>query len=156
MKKQVEKIIKKVKKCAREIYNELGEGWPEVVYQKAMEVGLREQGITYETQRILPISFKGHIIGESKPDLVVWIKQSKVKRLGIVIDLKWEPYFKQDHQTQIIKYIQELKKQVKNNEQVFNTGFVINFVKGGGSKKIEGQDKKEKDIIKEKVKILEV
>jgi len=115
---------------------------------------LREKKISYENQRILPISFKGHIIGESKPDLVVWLKQSKRKRLAIVIDLKWEPYFKEDHRIQIIKYIQELKKQVKKNEEVFNTGFVINFIKEGASKKIEGE--REKDIVSEKVKILEV
>ena len=151
MKKKIENLIKKVKRCAKEVYNELGEGWPEVVYQKAMEVALREKGITYDTQRVLPISFKGHIVGESKPDLVVWLNQGK-KRIAIVIDLKWEPYFKQDHQTQVAKYIQELKKQVKKGEEVFNTGFVINFVKGERGKKIDGG----KEIVKEKVKILEV
>ena len=74
--------------------------------------------------------------------------------MAIVVDLKWESYFKEDHRTQIVKYIQELKKQIKKNEEVFNTGFVINFVKEGGSKKLESET--EKEIIKEKVKILEV
>jgi len=154
MEKDIQALINKIKKCAREVYNELGEGWPECVYQKAMEVALRESKITYETQRILPISFKGHIVGESKPDLVVWLNRPNKKRLAIVIDLKWEPYFKQDHQTQIQKYIQELKKQVKKNEEVYDTGFVINFVKEKRSQKLESD--KEKEIVKEKVKILEV
>ena len=154
MKKEIKKLIEKVKDCAKEVYEELGEGWPEGIYQKAMEVALREKGISYETQRILPVSFKGHVVGESKPDLVVWLKQKNRKRLAIVIDLKWEPYFKENHRTQIIKYIQELKKQVKENEEVFDTGFVINFVKAGQSKKLES--KTEKDIIDGKVKILEV
>lgn len=154
MQKEIQKLIDEVKKCARDVYNELGEGWPECVYQKAMEVALRESKITYETQRILPISFKGHIVGESKPDLVVWLKRPNKKRLAIVIDLKWEPYFKQDHQTQILKYIQELKKQVKKNEEVFDMGFVINFVKEKRNQRLESD--KEKEIVKEKVKILEV
>lgn len=152
-KTKVKKTLRKVKNCAKEVYNELGEGWPEVVYHEAMEVALRESGITYETERILPISFKDHIVGDSKPDLVVWIKKSKRKRLGIVIDLKWEPYFKKKHKSQIIKYIRELKKQVKKNEEVWETGFIINFVKGKRNKKIE---EGEKEIVKEKVKILEV
>ena len=157
MQKEVEKLIKKVKKCAREVYSELGEGWKECVYQEAMEVALREQRITYETQRILPVSFKEHVVGEGKPDLVVWLKRPKGNRLGIVIDLKWEPYFKADHRTQIIKYIRELKKQVKPNEKVFDTGFAINFIKQGGGKNIEEEKKKKvKSIVKEKVKILEV
>jgi len=151
MQKQIKSLIAKVKRCAREVYKELGEGWPECVYQNAMEVALRECGVSYETQRILPVSFKGHVVGESKPDLVVWLNRGK-KRTAIVIDLKWEPYFKQDHQTQVAKYIQELRKQVKKNEEVYNTGFIINFIKEGRSKKVEGG----KEIVKEKVKILEV
>jgi len=138
MQKEIKNLIEEVKECAREVYKELGTGWPECVYHSAMEVALREKGITYESQRILPISFKGHIVGESKPDLVVWLKQGKNKRLAIVVDLKWEPYVKEDHRTQIIKYIKELKKQLKRGEEVFNTGFVINFVKEGG-KKIDGE-----------------
>jgi GxxExxY protein len=138
MQKEIENLIEKVKECAKEVYKELGVGWPECVYHSAMEVALREKGITYESQRILPISFKGHIVGESKPDLVVWLKQGKNKRLAIVVDLKWEPYVKEDHRTQIVKYIQELKKQIKLGEEVFNTGFVINFVKESG-KRIDGE-----------------
>jgi len=145
MKKEIKNLIEKVKECAREVYKELGVGWPECVYHSAMEVALREKGITYESQRILPISFKGHIVGESKPDLVVWLKQGKNKRVAIVIDLKWEPYVKEDHRTQIIKYIKELKKQIKPGEEVFNIGFVINFVKEGG-KRINGEAEEMKGI----------
>jgi hypothetical protein len=64
---------------------------------------------------------------------VVWLK-SKNKRIAIVIDLKWEPYIKEDHTAQVKKYIKELKKQVKSDEEVFDTGFIINFVKAKGGK----------------------
>jgi len=133
MNKEIESLIEKVKECAKEVYKELGSGWPESIYQNAMEVALREKGINYESQRIIPISFKGYTIGESKPDLVVWLK-SKNKRIAIVIDIKWEPYVKEDHKTQVKKYIKELKKQVKFDEEVFETGFIINFVKAKGGK----------------------
>ena len=36
---------------------------------------------------------------------------------------------KKDHRAQVAKYIKELKKQVKKSEKVFDTGFVINFIK---------------------------
>jgi GxxExxY protein len=133
MNKEIKNLIEKVKECAKEVYKELGSGWPESIYQNAMEVALREKGINYESQRIIPISFKGYTIGESKPDLVVWLK-SKNKRIAIVIDLKWEPYIKEDHTSQVKKYIKELKKQVKPDEEVFETGFIINFVKAKGGK----------------------
>lgn len=150
MKKEVEKLIKKVKKCAKEVYKELGAGWNEKVYQQALEVALRGENIDYEDQRVLPISFKEHVVGEGIPDLVVWLNQKKGKRLGIVIDLKWEPYVKEDHRWQIKKYIQELKKQVKSNEKVFNIGFVINFTKESAQKIEEGVE----DV--EGVQVLEV
>ncbi len=137
MKKEIKKLINKVKKCAKEVYKELGAGWNEKVYQQALEVGLREKGIDYEDQRVLPISFKGHVVGEGIPDLVLWLNKGK-KRTAIVIDLKWEPYVKEDHQSQVKKYIQELKKQVRPNEKVFNTGFVINFTKKSSNKIEEG------------------
>lgn len=137
MEKQIKRIINKVKKCARNVYEELGQGWNETVYQKAMEVALRKCKISYETQRILPITFSDHVIGESIPDLVVWLPY-KSKKIAIVIDLKWEPYLKADHHSQVAKYIQELKKQVKKNEQVWNTGFVVNFPKEKSEKIEEG------------------
>lgn len=98
---------------------------------------MREKGIDYEDQRILPISYKNHVIGEGIPDLVLWTKVGK-KRLAIVIDLKWEPYVKEDHRAQVAKYIQELRKQIRADEEVLDTGFVINFVKES-SKKIDDE-----------------
>lgn len=130
---KIKKLITTVKKCARDVYEELGPGWNEGVYQQAMEVALREKGIDYEDQRILPISYRGHVIGEGIPDLVIWTKEGK-KRLAIVVDLKWEPYVKEDHRAQVAKYIQELKKQIKFDEEVLDTGFVINFVKESAKK----------------------
>lgn len=130
---QIQKLINQVKECARNVYEELGAGWPEKVYQQAMEVALRERGISYENQRILPISFRGHVIGEGIPDLVIWTNLNS-KRIAIVIDLKWEPYIKEDHRGQVAKYIQELKKQTKENEEVLDVGFVINFIKTSGRK----------------------
>jgi len=133
MQKEVQKLINQVKNCAKEIYEELGSGWNETIYQQALEVALRGKGIDYEDQRVLPISFKNHVVGEGIPDLVVWLKKGK-KRTAIVIDLKWEPYVKEDHRAQVKKYIQELKKQTRANEKVSDIGFVINFVKESGKK----------------------
>jgi hypothetical protein len=48
MKKEIENLIEKVKECAKEVYQELESGWEEDVYQKAIEVALREKGIKKE------------------------------------------------------------------------------------------------------------
>lgn len=134
---KIKNLINTVKNCAKDVYGELGAGWSETVYQQAMEVALREKGIDYEDQRILPISYRGHVVGEGIPDLVIWTTLGK-ERVAIVVDLKWEPYVKEDHRAQVAKYIQELKKQVKSGEGVLDTGYVINFVKESGGK-IDGE-----------------
>lgn len=136
LEQKVKEVVKTVKECAVDVYKELGNGWKEENYQKAMEVALRLANFPYETQRILPITYKGFVIGESIPDLVVWIEEEK-SRVAVVIDLKWEPAIKEEHPYQVAKYIQELKKQVKGNETVYPCGYIINFTKVATSKKIE-------------------
>ena len=56
---------------ANEIYTTLGPGDSERVYHNAMEVILREKGIHYESERIIPILFKGHVIGNLRADIVI-------------------------------------------------------------------------------------
>jgi GxxExxY protein len=56
---------------AHEIYKDLGPGYSESIYHRAYEVQLRENCIPYETERIVPIVFKGHTIGNIRADLIV-------------------------------------------------------------------------------------
>lgn len=117
MTKEIEKLIKETKQCAAKVFEELGAGWEEKIYQKAMEIILREKGIDYEEQRPLPVTFLGKVVGEGYPDLIVWLKTKK-KRIALVIDLKATSEIQQDHEAQVAKYIQELKKQLKKDEEV--------------------------------------
>jgi len=50
LEQKVQEVIKQVKTCAIEVYQELGDGWPEGIYHKSMEVALRLAGFPYETQ----------------------------------------------------------------------------------------------------------
>src|SRR5262249_654286 len=58
-------------------------GFDEVVYQKAFEVELRLRRIPYEPQRVVPVFYKDHYVGEGEPDLIVDDGTEK-----IVIELK--------------------------------------------------------------------
>lgn len=55
----------------KEIYALLGPGFSERVYHNALEIILRENGISYETERIIPIVFKGHTIGNLRADIII-------------------------------------------------------------------------------------
>ncbi len=70
--------LDKIKKIAQDVYKSLGSGFPEVVYDKAMQVGLRLVHIKYEPQRVVEIRYKDHHVGEDKPDLVVHFGNNKV------------------------------------------------------------------------------
>ena len=54
-----------------EVYNELGHGFLESVYQEAMLVALREKMMTVEAQRSLPVWFRREQIGDFRPDLII-------------------------------------------------------------------------------------
>jgi len=56
---------------AQDIYSQLGPGYSERVYHNAMEVLLRENGIQYESERIITIPFKGHVIGNLRADIII-------------------------------------------------------------------------------------
>ena len=98
---------------AKEIYNDLGSGFNECVYQKAFEVSLRLKGIKYESQRVTPIFFKGFYIGEGEIDLVVYGEEKLVVELkATALDLSVK------EEIQIRKYMTCLK---------INQGLLINF-----------------------------
>ncbi len=54
-----------------EIYNELGYGFLESVYERALAIALEDMGISVERQRPLSVHFRGHLIGTFRADLVV-------------------------------------------------------------------------------------
>lgn len=60
-----------IHEMAMTIYETLGPGYNECVYHKAMEVLLRKQGVQYESERIVPIVFEGHTIGNVRSDIIV-------------------------------------------------------------------------------------
>lgn len=111
-------LVDVLKGMAGSIYNELGSGFDECVYQKAFEVELRLAGLSYENQRILPIYYRGYNIGESKADLVVKDEQAiviiELKAIGATLSVKEE--------TQLRKYMESLH---------IEQGILVNFPQAG-------------------------
>ena len=73
----------KIKSIAKDVYKSLGSGHPEVVYDKAMQVGLRLAGYKYDNQKVIELTYKDHHVGEGYPDIVVKLGKEK-----IIIELK--------------------------------------------------------------------
>jgi len=114
----MENLVERCKGMAVDIYNELGSGFDEPVYQKAFEVCLRLAGLKYENLKIVPIYYQGFNIGEGKLDILVHDGDDKLvvelKAIGSVLSPKEE--------TQAKKYMELLE---------LDTGLLINFPQAG-------------------------
>lgn len=109
-------MIKDIRKIAEDVFDALGSGYSEDVYEKAMEVGLRLAKIPYENQRNLPIFYRGFAVGVSRPDLIVKDKDGGEK---IILELKaTSSSVGMKEEVQLGKYLQMLKMK---------KGILINF-----------------------------
>ncbi len=122
---KVKKIIKKIKELAEEVYGELGSGFDEKVYQRAMEVGLRLAKIRYENQKVVEVKFKEHYVGEGYPDLVV-----DINGLKLVLELKSVGKVGGKEEAQLRNYMKILK---------IPYGLLINFQTPGNNLEKETQ-----------------
>lgn len=89
-----------IKNMAQKVYQTLGAGFSERVYHNAFEVLLRQEGIPYETERIVPIVFEGHTIGNMRADLIV--------EKTVIVELKATKVITPAMITQSQKYLQLL------------------------------------------------
>lgn len=95
---------------AAQVYDELGSGFSECVYHRGLETMLRLSNINYESERIAPIVFKGHVIGHFRIDLVV--------DSMYIVELKNIKYISESAKRQLEVYMQSTG--IKN-------GLLINF-----------------------------
>jgi GxxExxY protein len=72
-----------IRRIAEDVYQSLGSGYSEEVYDRAMQVGLRLANLHYEGQKVVELKYKDHCVGEGYPDLVVSFDSERV-----VVELK--------------------------------------------------------------------
>jgi GxxExxY protein len=96
-------LLEVLRALTQDIYDKLGSGFDEVVYQKAFEVGLRLRRLPYEAQRVVPVFYEGFYIGEGKPDLVVGEGPERV-----VLELKAVESVGHKERAQIENYLRVL------------------------------------------------
>ncbi len=102
--------------CCFEVINELGAGFIESVYQKAVLIALQEKGMHVEAQVPLNVFFRKYNVGHFIADLVV--------ERTVLLELKAVMKLLPEHQAQVINYLKSTGLEV---------GLLINF----GSAKLE-------------------
>lgn len=66
-----EELTEKVIGICFEVSNELGSGFLESVYQKALTIALTQKGLIVEEQVPLKVKFRGQVVGDFYPDILV-------------------------------------------------------------------------------------
>jgi GxxExxY protein len=111
-------LVETCKEIAKQIFNELGSGFDEPIYQKAFEVELRLRHISYENIKIIPVFYKGYNVGEAKLDLFIYNDTEKIVAELKAIANNLSP----KEETQIRGYLKTLNT---------NNGLLINFPQAG-------------------------
>lgn len=106
----------KILEACFEVINELGAGFIESVYEKALLIALGEKGLSTKSQEPLSVRFRGKVVGEFYADILVEDK--------IIIELKAVRSLAPEHQAQLINYLKATGIEV---------GLLVNF----GNPKLE-------------------
>ncbi len=93
-----------------DVYNELGYGFLESVYEESMAMALREAGLQLERQVAVPVLFRGHQVGDFRADLLVEHK--------ILLELKAARTLDRSHEAQLLHYLRATEVE---------TGLLFNF-----------------------------
>ena len=97
--------------AAFEVYNELGSGFTEDIYQEALETELTTRRIAFQAQVELGIQYKGALLRKKfKPDLIVSGE--------LVVELKAVSALASEHEAQLLNYLKATGKPV---------GYLVNF-----------------------------
>ena len=111
-----DELTKKILEACFEVSKELGSGFLESVYEKALLVALRQKGLSAASQVKLQVKFRGVIVGDFFADILVDNK--------VLLELKAVSRILSEHKAQTINYLKATGIEV---------GLLINF----GNPKIE-------------------
>ena len=57
--------------CAMKVHSTLGNGFQEVIYQRALAIEMRNQGLAFQRELEMPLFYEGHSIGSRRVDFLV-------------------------------------------------------------------------------------
>ena len=121
---EYKELTEKIIACAYRVYNKMGSGFVESVYEKCLIIDLLKAGFLIEAQKAISVFYDGENVGEFIADIIV--------NDTVILELKAVKQLAKAHEVQLVNYLTATGKPV---------GLLINF----------GEDKVE---IKRKIKDL--
>jgi GxxExxY protein len=107
-----EEITEKIIKGYFEVYNTLGYGFLERVYENALVRELSDAGLRVRRQHPIAVEYKGQLVGEYCADLLV--------ESAVIVELKAAEALREEHEFQLLNYLKATGIEV---------GLLLNFGK---------------------------
>src|SRR5512135_1858502 len=104
------KLTGKIIGCAMEVHKILGNGFQEVIYQRALDIEMSQQGLKFSREHEMDIYYKGNKIGTRRVDFFVENK--------VMVELKAVIQLEDVHLAQAINYLEAYGVEV---------GLLLNF-----------------------------
>ena len=121
-------------KAFYKVYNTLGYGFLEKVYENAMVLELEKMGLKVVSQAPIQVFYEGHVVGEYCADLLV--------EDAVIVELKAVRALVAEHEAQLLNYLKatrygvglllnfgprpQVKRKVYDNERKGNLSWVEN------------------------------
>lgn len=99
-----------VLKCAMKVHSEIGNGFQEIIYQRALADEMNNASLRFDREKEFPVLYNGNKVGSRHADFVVFDK--------ILIELKAIGELDQRHYSQVLNYLKAFGLEV---------GLLINF-----------------------------
>ena len=109
-------LTEKIIGCAMKVHSVLGNGFQEVIYQRALEIEIRKAGLGYAREMEMAVYYDGIDIGTRRVDFFV--------EDVIMVELKAIISLEEVHLAQAMNYVEAYKMEI---------GLLINF----GSKSLQ-------------------
>ena len=113
---EYEKLTETIIGCAYRVYNKMGFGFLESVYEKCLLIELHKAGLDMESQKPITVYYDNEIVGEFVADIIV--------NDAIILELKSVRRIVKAHEVQLVNYLVATGKSV---------GLILNF----GVRKVE-------------------
>jgi len=87
-----------------QVHPELGNGFPEVIYQRSLAIEFLNQNISYNREESMPLFYKGKSIGKRRTDFMVKEK--------VLVELKALSEINKTHYNQVLNYLTAFNLEV--------------------------------------------
>lgn len=103
-------ITEKILKSFYAVYNKMGYGFSEKIYENSLIVEMQKHGLVCQQQKRIPVYYETYMVGEYFADIIV--------NNAVILELKAVKAITSEHETQLFNYLRATQVEV---------GYVLGF-----------------------------